>query len=202
VGKGGGERQLRAVEADIIDVLEFFVWPWYRALPSDDTVIMWILFTKCSKLRSSCPSVNPSVHLSPGVHILSPKPLNRFGAVYNEGWGLLLRIVQWPFMVLINAMRTRIIKPKRHLFACYVLSGVNCSFKWWNDGWMMDYVGYWVKRAWNSSKNHPRIFHEGLKKHTRHVRFEVLIEVQLRFHVLLDVTPYRLVKKNLQFDPA
>jgi len=39
-------------------------------------------------------------------------------------------------MVLINAKRTGIIKPKRHLFARCVLSGVNCSFKWRNDGWM------------------------------------------------------------------
>jgi len=164
---------------------------------------MRILFTKCSKCRSSCLSVNSSVHLSPGVHVLSSKPLNRFRAVCNEGWGLLVRIVQWPFVVLINAMRSGIIKPKRHLFACCVLSGVNCSFKWWNDGWMMDYVGYWEKRTWNTSKNHPRIFHDGLKKnHARHVRFEVLIEVLLRFHVLWDVTPCRLVKKKLHIDPA
>lgn len=163
----GGKRQLRAAEVDVIDVLDFLVWPWYRALPSDDTVIMWILFTKCSKCRSSCPSVNPSVHLSPGVHVLSSKPLNRFRFVYNEDWGLILRIVQWPFVAIINAMRTGIIKPKRNLFASCMLSAVNCSFKWRNDGWMMDYVGYWEKRTWNTSKNYPRIFHEGLRETTQ-----------------------------------
>jgi len=70
-------------------------------------------------------------------------------------------------MVLINAMRTGIMKPKRHLFARCVLSGVNCSFKWWNDGWMMDYGGYWEKRTWITLKNHPRNFHEGLRKTTQ-----------------------------------
>jgi hypothetical protein len=161
------KRQLRAAEVEVIDVLDFFFWPRYRPLPSDDTVIMWILFTKCIKWRSSCPSVQTSVHLSLRIHALSSKKLNRFRAVYNGSWGLMLKIVQWQFIILINAMRIGIIKPKRHLFARCVLSGVNCSFECWNDSWMMDCVGYWEKLTWITLKNHPRIFHEGFRKTTQ-----------------------------------
>jgi hypothetical protein len=124
------KRQLRAADVEVIDILDFSFWSRYRALPSDDTVIIWIIFVKCIKWRSSCPSVQPAVYLSIGAQVLSSKPLNRFRAIYNGSWSLILKMVQWQFMFLINAKRTGIIKPKRHLFARCVLSGVNCNFKW------------------------------------------------------------------------
>jgi len=43
------KRQIGQAEVEAVHVLVFFVWPRYSALPSDDTVIVWILFTKFIK---------------------------------------------------------------------------------------------------------------------------------------------------------
>jgi hypothetical protein len=157
--KGGRSRGRRCIWFLCLASVQSVAVSWYC-----DNVDNFHQVYQMKGLVSFRPAVRSPVF---GVHVLSSKPLKRFRAVYYGRWSLILRIVQWRFMILINALWTGIIKPKRHLFAGCVLSGVNCSFEWWNDRWMMDYVGYSERRTWITFKNHPWIFHEGLRKTTQ-----------------------------------